>query len=191
MHGADVLELEPGSDVLMFGAGPSGLVLTQLLAHGGAARITVAAPTEFKLELARTYGADETVLMRRDAPAAALAKLRAIAPDGFDAVVDATGAIDVLAGCVDLARAGGTVLVYGMAHEMDRLTISPYEIFSRELTIKGSFTQAFTFDRALAVLRSGRVRTDGIITHRFGLDRYQSALDAAADRSCLKAVVEP
>ena len=47
-------------------------------------------------------------------------------------------------------------------------------------------------DRSLAMLRSGRVRTDGLITHRFGLDGYGDALDALAhDKTCLKAVVEP
>ena len=76
VHGIDVLALRPGSDVLLFGAGPTGLVLGQLLARGGAARLTVAAPTAFKRELARAYGADETVQMRRDDPAAAASRLR-------------------------------------------------------------------------------------------------------------------
>lgn len=61
VHGLDVLSLRPGSDVLVFGAGPTGLLLAQLLIHGGAARVTVAAPTEYKLELARSFGVDETV----------------------------------------------------------------------------------------------------------------------------------
>ena len=192
VHGADVLALEPGSDVLLFGAGPTGLVLAQLLVHGGAARVTVAAPTPFKLELARAYGVDETVQVRREDPAGAAAQLRELAPGGFDVVVDATGALPVLEQCVGLARDGGTVFVYGMAKEDDRLAVSPYEIFRRELTIKGSFAQAFSFDRALAVLRSGRVRTDGIVTHRFGLDDYGAALDAMrSDPACLKPVVEP
>ena len=33
--------------------------------------------------------------------------------------------------------------------------------------VKGSFAQVNCFDRSLAMLRSGRVRTDGLITHRF------------------------
>src|SRR5262249_9539591 len=52
MHGMDLLALRPGSDALIFGAGPTGLVLAQLLAHNGAARVVVAAPTAFKLDLA-------------------------------------------------------------------------------------------------------------------------------------------
>ena len=190
VHGVDILGLRPGADVLLFGAGPTGLVLGQLLLHGGAARVTVAAPTAFKLELACAYGVHETVQVRRDAPEEAATRLRDLAPDGYDVVVDATGAVSVLARCLELVADGGTVFVYGMAKEDDRLAINPYEIFRRELTIKGSFAQAFSFDRALALLRSGRVRTEGIITHHFGLDGYSDALDAMrSDPTCLKPAV--
>ena len=95
IHGMDVLGARPGSDVLVFGAGPTGLVLAQLLVHGGAARVTVAAPTEFKLALARTYGADTTFKIERSDPAGALQALRDNAPDGYDIVVEATGAVAV------------------------------------------------------------------------------------------------
>ena len=192
VHGIDVLALRPGSDVLLFGAGPTGLVLGQLLARGGAARLTVAAPTAFKLDLARAYGADETVQMRRDDPAAVASRLRALAPAGFDAVIDATGALSVLEQCVPLVKDGGTLFVYGMAGQDERLAVSPYEIFRRELTVKGSFAQAYSFDRALAVLRSGRVQTEGMLTHHFALDDYGDALDAVrSEPSCLKAAVRP
>ena len=80
---------------LVFGAGPTGLVLAQLLVHGGAARVTVAAPTEFKLALASTYGIDKTVQIDRGDPGASLPTLRDNAPDGYDVVVEATGAIAV------------------------------------------------------------------------------------------------
>lgn len=192
VHGMDVLALRPGSDVLLFGAGPTGLVLAQLLVHGGAARVTVAAPTEFKLELAREFGVDHTVRLDRNAPGTAAGALEANAPEGYDVVVEATGALGVAEMCVPLTRDGGTVLVYGMAAEADVLGLRPYDIFRRELTIKGSFAQTHCFDRALLALRSGRVRTDGIITHRFGLDEFGRALSALRDeRACLKAAVVP
>ena len=56
------------------------------------------------------------------------------------------------------------------------MAISPYDVFRRELTIKGSFAQVNCFDRSLAMLRSGRVRTDGLITHRFALEQYGDAV---------------
>jgi len=190
VHGADVLGLRPGSDVLLFGAGPTGLLLAQLLMHGGAARITVAAPSEHKLEVARSVGVDETVPVDRADPAVSTRRLREVAPSGFDVVVEATGAPSVLAICTGLTRTGGTVLVYGMADERAAVPFSPYQIFARELTVKGSFAQIHCFDRALLELRTGRVRTDGIITDRFQLDRFGEALEAVAGSRTIKAVVE-
>lgn len=191
MHGADTLGLAPGSDVLVFGAGPTGLLLSQLLVHGNASRLTVAAPSQAKLELARAFGADHTVLVDRADPAAASAELIDRAPLGYDAVVEATGAPTVLAGCLPLTRTGGTVLVYGVADEGDRWSVSPYEIFARELTIKGSFAQTHCFGRALQALTTGRVRTEGIVTDVVALSSFDRALAAVRSPASVKAVVVP
>ena len=191
VHGLDVLGLQPGANVLLFGAGPTGLVLTQLLARSGASELTVAAPTQAKLDLARAGGADQTVLVDRDDPASSLDQLRKAAPDGFDVVIDATGAVAVLAQTLALTRTGGTVFVYGMTSQAAVWSIAPYDIFRRELTIKGSFAQQFSFDRALSALRSDRVKTEGMISRRFSLDAYDEALAAVADSSVVKAVIVP
>lgn len=191
LHAMDTLGLKPGSDVLLFGAGPSGLLLAQLLRNGGAGRLVVAAPTEAKLQLARELGADETVLVERDTERS-LPALRALAPDGFDVVVDATGALSVLRNAISLTRDGGTVLVYGMAPEGETIEIVPNEIFRRQIAVKGTFSQAYTFERALRMMRSGRIRTEGLLTHRFGLDEYGAAIETVAgDREAVKAVIVP
>lgn len=192
VHGLDVLGLRPGSDVLLFGAGPTGLMLSQLLMHSGAARVTVAAPTAFKLDLAKAYGVDETVELDRRNQQVGAARLRELAPDGYDAVVDATGAVAVSERCVALAKDGGTVMFYGVTRPADQIAISPYEVYRRELTIKGSFAQVNSFPRAIEYLRNGRVKTEGLITHRFGLDGFGSALEAVrTDPTCHKAIIEP
>lgn len=191
VHGLDLLALKPASDVLLFGAGPTGLLLTQLLVRSGAARLTVAAPTQAKLDLARAGGADEIVLVDRTDSAASTDRLRSLSRDGFDVVIDATGATSVLEQTLALTRTGGTIFVYGMTAESASWAVAPYDIFRRELTLKGSFAQQFSFDRSLANLRSGRVDTNGLVTHRFTLDDYAGALAAVADSGCVKAVIRP
>jgi len=192
IHGMDVLDLRSGSDVLMLGSGTTGLLLAQLILHGGAGRLTVAAPTAFKLDLARRYGVDHVVQISRGDPDTTLRRLGELAPAGFDVVIDATGAVELVQGLPGLVREGGTVLVYGMCGDEQRVSWSPYDIFRRELTIKGSFAQVNCFDRSLAMLRSGRIRSEGLLTHRFGLDDFSLALQAVrSDPTCLKAVIAP
>jgi D-arabinitol dehydrogenase (NADP+) len=192
MHGLETLSPRPGSDVLVLGAGPTGIILAQLILHGGAARVTVAGPSQFKLDLARSFGIHETVLADRSDASVTAARARTVAPDGFDIVVDATGSAGVTEQALSLVRDRGTVLVYGVTDPQDRIALSPYDVYRRELTIKGSFAQVSSFPRAIAMLRSGHVRTEGLITHRFPLDRFGEALDAVRnDPSCHKAVVVP
>jgi len=194
MHGLESLGLRPGSSVLVFGAGPTGLLLAQLIASGGASSVTVAAPTRFKLDTAAGLGIDRTVQISRDDAEGNIAKLKEASPggDGYDVVVEATGSTRIGDICVPLTRNGGTVLVYGVTRAEDIVTFHPFDVFRREITIKGSFAEVTSFAAAIAALRGGRARTDGIITHRFSLDDYGKALDALQnDPDMHKIVIVP
>ncbi|MFT4219273.1 MAG: zinc-dependent alcohol dehydrogenase family protein [Microbacterium sp.] len=191
VHGLDVLDLTPGQSVLITGAGPTSQILSQLVVQGGASSVTMAAPTQFKLDVAKSHGVNNTVLLDRNDFTASNSELHALAPHGFDVVIEATGAVGILQNILPHVRSGGTLMIYGMASESAQISIHPYEIFRREITIKGSFAQSYGFARAIDFLRSGKVDPTGIITHRFGLEEYGDALAALRAPDCLKAVVEP
>ncbi len=190
MHGVETLSPRPGSSALVFGAGPTGLLLAQLIARGGAVSVTVAASSAFKLKRAEALGIDTTFGMDRADLAGDAAKLKKES-GGFDIVVDATGSAAVSEQCVPLTRNGGTVMFYGVTEPEDLVRVSPYDVFRREITIKGSFAEINSFPAAIAALRTGRARTEGLITHRFALDDYADALDALrGDRTVHKIIIE-
>ena len=192
MHGLETLNLRPGASVLVFGAGPTGLLLAQLIASGGASSVTVAGPTQYKLDTAAALGVDKIVLIERSAPEGTIETLRAASPlgDGYDAVVEATGSTAIGNICVPLTRNGGTVMVYGVTRGDEVVQFHPFDVFRREITIKGSFAEMTSFGAAIAALRTGRVKTGGIITHRFSLDDYGQALDTlASDPTAHKVVI--
>ncbi len=192
-HGVERLQPRPGSTALVLGAGPTGLLLAQLIAANGAARVTVADRAAFKLDTATRLGIDATYLMGGQDLDADIAALRSLSGrDGYDLVVDATGAPALVAHCVPLTRKGGTVALYGVADHDARVSISPYDVFQREITIKGSFAEIHSFPAAIAALRAGRVATEGIITHRYGLGDYEQALHAIRhDPTVHKIVIDP
>lgn len=140
----------------------------------------------------RAAGRD-TVLIRRGDPEGNRQKvLDASGGAGYDVVVEATGSTEIGNLCVPLTRNGGTVLVDGVTRGDEVVTFHPFDVFRREITIKGSFAEMTSFGAAISALRAGRVRTDGIITHRFPLDQYGKALDALAhDRTAHKIVLVP
>jgi len=193
MHGVESLAMRPGATALVFGAGPTGLLLAQLIKSGGAASVTVAAPTQFKLDTAMALGVDQTVLIDRgDMEANRRSLLEASGTDGYDYVIEATGSTEAGDICVPLTRSGGTVLVYGVTRADETVRFSPFDVFRREITIKGSFAEMTSFGAAIRALRSDRARTDGIVTHRFSLDDYGKGLDAVAhDRRVHKVVIVP
>ena len=122
MHGLETLGQRPGGSALVMGAGPTGLLLAQLIGSGGATSVTVGDIVPFKLETAAGLGVDSTVSMTKD-PAQNIDRLRAASPtgDGYDVVVEATGTTAVGNICVPLTRNGGTVLVYGVTGQMGAL----------------------------------------------------------------------
>jgi D-arabinitol dehydrogenase (NADP+) len=104
-------------------------------------------------------------------------------------VVEATGSTRIGDICVPLTRNGGTVLVYGVTRAEETVKFHPFDVFRREITIKGSFAEITSFAAAIAALRGGRARTDGIITHRFSLDDYGKALDALQNDPAMHKIV--
>ena len=84
-HGTDNLRIRPGQTALVFGAGPTGLLLSQLIKASGAASVTVAAPKQFKLDVAKGLGIDQTVLIdRKDMAGAQRAAMAASGGLGYE-----------------------------------------------------------------------------------------------------------
>ena len=190
-HLMDRLDPLDGRSVVVLGAGPTGVLLIQFLCYKGAGAVTLADPNRAKLDRVVEFGGVETTLVDRDDVRGSLDAIVAAHGGQFDIVIDATGRAAVIEELPRLARNGGRIVYYGVADESDLVAISPFEIFRRELTIMGSFTEVDSFPDALAAFRAGAIRMDGVITHRFALGDYADALDALrSDRTAHKIVIE-
>ena len=191
LHGMEVLAMKPGSDVLLFGAGPPGQVLAQLLKLNGAGRLVVAAPAGPKLELVGRLAADQTVAIDRNDLEKHGRRLRELSPTGFDYIVEATGSASVCEDALQFERRGGTLLVYGVYPETDVVRFNPFDLFRREITIKGSFAQIDAFPRALAYLESGKIKVNEIVSDEFELKDWGRVLEHAWSRKGIKIAVIP
>jgi len=192
IHGLDKLRPAVGSEVLLMGAGPTGLILAQLLKLNGAQKITIAANKGTKMELARKLNAaDVYVELDRKNPGAQWEQLKKDNPYGFDIVVEATGVEKLANDAINYVRRGGTLMVYGVYENKALVHWPPSKIFGDEITIIGSFSQTFCFPRAVAYLDSGKINVKGMVTDVFKLDDFQGALDKMNSRQCLKIAIKP
>jgi D-arabinitol dehydrogenase (NADP+) len=192
VHGLDRLNPAVGVDVLIMGAGPTGLILSQLLKLNGASRVVIAANKGIKMDIAKQLEAgDEYLELDRQNPGPQWEKLKQDNPYGFDVVVEATGVEKLANESINYVRRGGTLMVYGVYENKALVHWPPGKIFGDEITIIGSFSQTFCFPRAVAYLDSGKIRTKGMVTDVFKLDEYQKALDKMNSRGALKIAIKP
>jgi 2-desacetyl-2-hydroxyethyl bacteriochlorophyllide A dehydrogenase len=169
------VQVQPGDAALIFGAGPMGCLVLQALRHAGAAQVVVVDVIPSRLEQAAALGATETVL----ADGHQAGRLRALVPLGYDLVTDATGVPDVLEQCFDYVRPRGKVWVFGVCPPESRASFSPYEVFRRDLTVIGSFAVNRTFQESIALIGSGAIQAEALISHRLPLDQFADGLRLA------------
>ncbi|WP_026876218.1 zinc-dependent alcohol dehydrogenase family protein [Jiangella gansuensis] len=179
VHGVRRLGVEAGERVLVVGAGTMGLILTQLLAAGGA-RVSVVDLAESKLPLAEDLGAAEVATSVDELPRRA-----------FDAAVDVTGAPAAIEAAFDALDRGGRLQIFGVAGEDARVALSPFRIYNDEITVVGSMAVLHSFGEALELVASGQVRTEPLVSHTVGLEDFEHALDLVRSGKTVKAQVVP
>ncbi|KAL4073550.1 chaperonin 10-like protein [Scleroderma citrinum] len=192
IHGLDKLSPPVGIEVLLLGAGPTGLILAQLLKQNGASRVVIAANKGIKMDIAKQLEAgDEYIELDRQNPGPQWEKLKTDNPYGFDVVVEATGVEKLANDAINYVRRGGTLMIYGVYENKALVHWPPSKIFGDEIRIIGSFSQTFCFPRAVAYLDSGKVRLKGMVTNVYKLEDFQDALDKMSSRGALKIAIRP
>ncbi|KAI5120613.1 hypothetical protein M0805_008089 [Coniferiporia weirii] len=192
LHGLDKLAPPVGIEVLVLGAGPTGLILAQLLKLNGAMRVVIAANKGIKMDIAKQLDCgDEYIELDRANPGPQWEQLKKDNPYGFDVVVEATGVEKLADESINYVRRGGTLMIYGVYANKALVHWPPSKIFGDEIRIIGSFSQTYCFPRAVAYLDSGKIRTKGMVTDIFKLADYQQALDKMSSRGALKIAIKP
>lgn len=190
IHGTDLANIDSGDDVLILGSGPTGLLLMQLAKISGAGRVISTAKRDKRLEVARQLGATSTINITQED---LIDSVKEISDSkGMDIVIEAVGSEATMKRSVELARPGGRIVWFGVTSPDLEVPIKPFEVYRKELTIRGSFVNPYTTERAIDLLVEGNINTDELVTHRFGLDQFEEAMDAYMyDDSRIKILLEP
>ncbi|MCI3918752.1 zinc-dependent alcohol dehydrogenase family protein [Paenibacillus sp. TRM 82003] len=183
LHGFRKLTVSPNDTVLIIGGGFIGMLFLQLVRSYGASRIVVSEPAVGKHETLRQLGADETVNPLEDGAEAALASTA-------DVVIECVGRPETMEFAVNAAAKGGQVLLFGVASPDTSTSVKPFDMFSKELRIMGSFINPNTQAEALALIANKTVAVEPLITHRFRLDDVPNAMETYPSMKVGKGIIE-
>jgi len=177
-----------GKTVAVFGPGNAGLIILQLLKMAGAYKAVMVGTRDFRLEMAKQFGANLAVNVKNENPVEAVLNW---CPEGIDLVVEASGKADVLKDCIGVLKPGGSIVVFGIFSE--RLSdFDPSFLYYKEPAIYGSKGADGTFNEALQLMEEKKLQILPMITHRFPLEETAAAFKVFEDKvpDALRIVIE-
>lgn len=177
MQAATKAHITPGDTAVVLGAGPIGTMVAIAALAGGCSRVIVADLAQPKLDIAAQYQGVIPVNIRETKLIDELNRLT----DGWgaDVVFECSGSPKAWETIMELPRPGGCIVAVG-------LPIAPVAIdvsiaTTKEVRIETVFRYAHQYDRAIALIGSGRVDLKPLISETFGFEQSIQAFERAAE----------
>lgn len=188
LHGIDLAGIKAGDRVCIVGGGAIGLIMLQLAKLSGASSLVLSEPNEKRRQVALSLGADAAI--DPTAPDAKSAYEAALG-DGADVVIECVGNNAAVKSAFQLAKKGATIVLFSVPKVEATFDLPLFDVYKKELTIKGSFVNPDTHERAVRLINSGKLDFTSIITHRFNLDQLPEAIAMQMSSESIKVVVCP
>jgi len=181
LHALDRAPSLKDQDVLIYGAGSIGLLMSAVARQRGAGRIQIVEPHATRRAAALRLGAD------RAAPDAAGLDL----PDGAGIVVEASGHPSAITDALDRIAVRGTLVQMGVTAPETTVPLRPFDVFEKEITVLGSNSLGDCYPAAVEQIADLTLTIRPLVTHTFPLSSYAEALASAASPEALKVHVDP
>lgn len=180
---------QKGDDIVVFGAGPAGLMHVALARAFGAGRIFVVDINDFRLTFAKRYGV-ETFNANTDQDIASKIKSET-AGRGADLCIVATGSTKALLQSFDLTRRGGRIILFGVPPKGSLMSYDMSKLYSSEHSVIPSYAASeVETNQALRLVDAKRVELSSLITHRFDISEASEAVKCAHEaKDAMKVIV--
>jgi S-(hydroxymethyl)glutathione dehydrogenase/alcohol dehydrogenase len=167
----------PGSSVAVFGCGGIGLNVIQGAHIAGAGRIVAIDSLAGKLDMAKRFGATDTLIAK---PGEDLVKpLKKLTGGGADYAFECVGSGELAALAYRVIGRGGVAVVVGVAKQSDSTSVRTMTLPFEEKTLKGSYfgscVPRVDFPRLLALYMAGRLKLEELITRRYEIGEAPQA----------------
>ena len=177
MQAAFKAGIKPGDTAVVLGAGPIGIMVALAALAGGCARVIVGDLAQPKLDIAAQYQGIIPVNIRERS----IIEEVAVLTEGWgaDVVFECSGSPQAWKTIMDLPRPGGAIVVVGLPVEPVAVDIACAS--SKELRIENVFRYAHQYDRAIALIASGKADLKPLISETFAFEDSKAAFDRAVE----------
>lgn len=177
MQAATKAKITPGDTAIVMGAGPIGTMVALAALAGGCSRVIITDLAQPKLDIAAQY---QGVIPVNIKDKNLLAEINRLTENwGADVVFECSGSPRAWQGIVDVVRPGGTIVVVGLPVDPVNFDIASLSV--KEITIASVFRYAHQYDRAIALMASGRVDLKPLISETFSFADSIKAFDRAVE----------
>lgn len=159
IHAVNLTPVHLGDTAVVLGAGMIGVLTIQALRLAGCTQVIAVDLEDSRLEMARAVGATETMRASADVPAAVLAHT-----DGHGAAVavECVGAEPPIRAAIGSVRKGGAVTLVG--NVTPQVAIPLQDVVTRQIRLQGSCASNGEYPAAIALMASGALRVDPLIS---------------------------
>lgn len=190
VHCSNLAGITFGSSVLVSGAGPIGLLCCAAARAFGAVSAVIVDILQSRLEFAASYAATETYLMQKLTPQENAASILSQCglEDGFDVVIDATGAQPCISTGIHALSRGGKFVQAGLGQAEIVFPVS--QLCAKEGTFIGSFRYgANDYDTALKLVEQKKVNLKALMTDTFSFEEAEKAFIHVGLRKGIKTII--
>lgn len=188
LHGMDMCNIHPGSNVVVIGGGMIGLLMLQLSKLAGAARVALLEPVESKRIVAKKLGADILIDPINENVEEELKKA---GMTWVNTVIECVGKTATIQQAIDIVGNKGTVMMFGLTKPDDTIAVKPFQIFQKEIELKSSFINPYTQKRALDLIDSGRLDVSSMVYAVESLENLADILSSPELRAKGKYIISP
>ncbi len=183
--------VEPGSTVVVYGAGLVGLGAVAGARLQGAERIVCFDLSEERLEMARGQGATDTFV---GGPESVDRVLEMTGGMGADYTFEATGNVNVMRQAVESARMGwGLCTITGVAGKGETLDVIPRFLITGRRIAGSSFGGVKGRDQVPVFVErylDGEIDVDALISHKLTLDEVNKGFDLMHAQDGIRSVID-
>ncbi len=182
---------EEGDTMVVVGAGPLGILLTELGKRMGVAKTIVVNRSRPRLEVAKQFGVDVTICSSEEDTVQRI--LDETGGKGADVILTACPSPEAQAQTIHYANNRARINFFGgLPKGQSIIPIDTNILHYKEIFLFGSHgADPKHLHRAVELIASGEIAIKKYISHTFPLDEAPQAFAAAEDKAGMRVVIKP